>query len=731
MKQSLFGEQLENRTKNDQRISEANLRKLGDSVTGRERVSYGEETLSEGNLREIARILQFQGLPMPEKPLESCDLEEQLDYCLQPSGGLKRLVELNDVWWKNGDGPMLAVRKESGKAVALLPNAFRGYHYIDPESGKKVRITRENQDQFELEAWCFYKPLPNQPLSSKDFIRFLLKQLNRSDILILVLSVIFITLFGTLTPFATRYALGNVVPSGVQDLLIPLGILLLSAAIGSWMMNVVKSSVMARIDTRLDVVCENAIYSRVIRLPASFFGDKTAGGLAQSIIVLNMVPAVLTSILFGTFLEVLVSIIYIIQIVTISAPLALPVFVIYVVEILIFAVTVRQERSLLEKKLSGQEKNSALVFALLSGITKIKVSGSEERAFAKWMGTYSEATKYSYKILFPATMRVPLMTAVHLLGLLWIYVIAYQSGVSVAQFAAFSTAFGMTMAGITALSASGSSFSMLGPVLKMGEPILQAVPEQSVGKRVVSSLSGKIELNQVVFRYSEDAPAILNGIDLKIEPGEYIAVVGRSGCGKSTLMRILLGFEEPEQGTVYYDDYDIESIDKQSLRRRIGTVLQNGKLFTGDIYSNITITAPWMSEDDAWEAAEKAGMAEDIRRMPMQMHTMITEGGGGISGGQKQRLLIARAICPKPSILMFDEATSALDNLTQKIVTDSLDEMNCTRIVIAHRLSTIRDCDRIIVLDHGKIAEDGTYEELLAKGGIFTELVNRQLMEEE
>ena len=319
------------------------------------------------------------------------------------------------------------------------------------------------------------------------------------------------------------------------------------------------------------------------------------------------------------------------------------------------------------------------------------------------------------------------MTLIQMLGMLWLYVIAYNNHLSLAQFTAFSSAFGMAMGGIGALSSAGSSFSMIKPALPLGAPILEAVPEDSYGKRTVSSLSGLINIDQVIFRYAPDSPAILDNISLQIDPGEYVAIVGKSGCGKSTLMKILLGFEKPEQGTVYYDRQDLGSLDKRSVRRNIGTVLQEGSLFTGDIYSNITITAPWLDEDAAWEAAEKAGMADDIRRMPMGMHTLISEGGGGISGGQKQRLMIARAICPKPNIVMMDEATSALDNITQKIVTDSLNEMSCTRIIIAHRLSTIKQCSRIIVLDKGKIAEDGTYDELIARNGIFTELVKRQM----
>ena len=263
----------------------------------------------------------------------------------------------------------------------------------------------------------------------------------------------------------------------------------------------------------------------------------------------------------------------------------------------------------------------------------------------------------------------------------------------------------------------------------MAKPIMDAVPEVSEGKQVIERLSGGIEMNNVSFRYNDNMPLVIDNLSLKIRSGQYVAIVGATGCGKSTLMRIMLGFEKPQKGAVYYDGKDLNSIDLKSLRRKIGVVMQNGKLFQGDIFSNITISAPQLSMDEAWEAAEMAGIAEDIRRMPMGLYTIISEGSGGVSGGQRQRLMIAHAIAPKPKILMFDEATSALDNLTQKIVSDSLDKLKCTRIVIAHRLSTIRQCDRIIYLEKGQIVEDGTYDELIAKNGKFAELVERQRLD--
>ena len=285
------------------------------------------------------------------------------------------------------------------------------------------------------------------------------------------------------------------------------------------------------------------------------------------------------------------------------------------------------------------------------------------------------------------------------------------------------------MGAFTALSGIAISVAGIKPVLEMAEPILKETPEVAADKAPVGRVSGRIEVSHVSFRYSEQMPYVLRDMSLTIRSGEYVAIVGRTGCGKSTLVRLLLGFEKPETGAIYYDQHDLNDIDPRSLRRHIGVVIQNGGLFQGDIYSNIAISAPSLTIEEAWEAAEKAGIADDIREMPMGMNTVISEGQGGISGGQKQRLMIARAIAPKPQILIFDEATSALDNKTQKQVSDALDELHCTRIVIAHRLSTIRNCDRILVMDQGAIVEEGRYDELIARNGRFAELVARQRLD--
>lgn len=300
---------------------------------------------------------------------------------------------------------------------------------------------------------------------------------------------------------------------------------------------------------------------------------------------------------------------------------------------------------------------------------------------------------------------------------------------TVPDYMSFNVAYGQISGAVMGVAGIAAQLAQIPPMLEMVKPILEATPEMSDDKPSVGQLTGGIEVSNVSFRYTDSSPYVLRNISLKIRPGEYVAIVGKSGCGKSTLMRLMLGFEKPERGNIFYGSYDVNKVDLRSLRQSIGTVMQDGKLFMGDIASNITIASPGATLDDAWAAAEVSGIADDIRRMPMGMQTMLSEGAGGVSGGQRQRIMIARAVCGKRKILMLDEATSALDNVTQKHVADSLEKLKCTRVVVAHRLSTVRHCDRILVVDAGRIVEEGTYEELIAKGGFFADLVARQRIE--
>ena len=366
---------------------------------------------------------------------------------------------------------------------------------------------------------------------------------------------------------------------------------------------------------------------------------------------------------------------------------------------------------------------------MINGIQKIRLSGSEKRVFAKWANSYSRAAKVIYNPPLVLRLSAAISLLITLLGNILIYYVAVKQGINVGDYMAFTSSYGVLSGAFASVVSMVGVLFTIQPTYEMARPILESEPESSIGKTVIESIKGNIKLENVSFKYTETGPLIVNNLSLNIKEGEYVAIVGQTGCGKSTLVRLLLGFEKPLEGKVYFDGIDIDTVDLSSLRRNIGTVLQNGILFHADIFSNIIISCPTLKEEDAWKAAEIANIAKDIREMPMGMKTIISEGQGGISGGQKQRIMIARAIVHKPKVLIFDEATSALDNKTQKSISESINQLNCTRIVIAHRLSTIKNADRIIMLEGGKIIEEGNYQSLIDKKGKFAELVERQRLD--
>ena len=722
---SWFGKQIQNRIRRDRSSVSDALLQIADSVGGKARF-HAKESKADRMRSEIANVCHFFELEVPEDIPETEDVNELFDYILRPLGIMRRRVILEDRWWKNGDGPLLVVERDTGMMRALLPGFFSGYWYYDAAAGDYIQVKASEVDRFEAEAVCLYRPLPQKPMSGRALIGFLLRNMSVGDAVMILLSILLMTLVGTLTPLITAEIFYLIIPSGKYLLLYSAVMLLIAAAVGSFLFRSVKIAVMSRISGRMDTLLQNGLIGRMLGLPVKFFSDKSAGALSQSMSALTLLPPILTEVFFGTGITVAMSLLYIVQVVALEPTLARPALATFVMELLLIALCMGQKRRVIRNQLKAEESTQGLVFALFSGIQKIKLSGSENRAFAKWAQLYSVRSTASYRQPFPAFMQEHLFVAIQMFGLMFAYNAAMSNGVSTASFAAFSSSFGMIMAALSQLSSSTNLVAYLRPVLEAGSTLLQAVPETSAVKKTVRKLSGSIELNNVSFRYDKDGPNIVDHMNLKISSGEYVAIVGQSGCGKSTLMRLLLGFEEPDEGSISYDNRDLSTLDLASFRRNVGTVLQSGKLFAGDIFSNITIAAPWLKMDDAWEAAEMAGMAEDIEAMPMGMRTIISEGSGGISGGQRQRLMIARAIAPKPSILMFDEATSALDNITQKTVSDSLNALKCTRIVIAHRLSTIKECDRIIMLDAGRIVEDGTYDALIAQDGRFADLVRRQ-----
>ncbi len=723
-----FDEQIRLRKQNDDAVFEEAFVGMADAVLG-SKMSFAfksDEAKAQGAIEEI---LKFYKVKPREVPDSIKGLNDRLEYLLRPHGIMRRNINLEKGWYKDSIGAILGTRKDDGSIVAFIPKGFSGYVYFDALTGKWVRLSKKNETLFEDEGICFYKPFPLTKLTVRTLMRYILNTLSTADFVLVILATLAVSLIGLLSPRLNNLLMGTIVESESMRLLFGITIFMVCVTVSSLLIQAVKTLIMTRINTKMDLSVQAATMMRVLSLPADFFKQYSAGELSSRAQYIQSLCSMLVSTVLNTGLTSVFSLIYISQIFKYAPALVIPALLIILATILFSLITTFYQMKYSKKQMEIAAEESGMSYALITGVQKIKLSGAEKRAYARWSKLYAKQVELAYNPPMFLRANAAFSSIISLTGVLIMYFMAVQSGVSVADYYAFNTAYGMVSGAFMSLAGIATTIARFKPILDMAKPIMDAVPEVSEGKLVIERLSGGIELNNVFFRYSENMPLVINNLSLKIRSGQYVAIVGATGCGKSTLMRIMLGFEKPQKGAVYYDGKDLNSIDLKSLRRKIGVVMQNGKLFQGDIFSNITISAPQLSMDEAWEAAEMAGIAEDIRRMPMGMHTIISEGSGGVSGGQRQRLMIARAIAPKPKILMFDEATSALDNLTQKIVSDSLDKLKCTRIVIAHRLSTIRHCDRIIYLEKGQIVEDGTYDELIAKNGKFAELVERQRLD--
>lgn len=726
---SWFDEQLNYREASDENNFSEALASVARAVMGnRLQEALDKRDIADNAIDAILTAFRIKP-KADELPPEIRTVDEQIEYRLRPYGIASRNVRLEENWYKNASGPMLGTLKADGSAVALIPGRVSGYKYRDFKTGKAVRINRRTRKRLDAEAVCFYPPLPQRALTVGDLVRYTAGLLRGADVILFILILAASVLLGLLTPLMTKQLFGPVLESGETKPLLALFGFMVSYSVCRICFSACQALTGSRIATRQNVSVQAAVMNRILSLPAAFFKNHAAGELSQRAAQIQSICGSLVTSVAVTALTSVFSLTYIGQVFAFAPALVVPSILITLATVALSLLTTVSQARVARKQLELSAKTSGLTYATIRGIQKIKLAGAEKRMFSRWARLYArEAELDSNPPLFlklSGTIRL----TISLTGALFLYAMAVKSGVSVPDYYAFNASYGMASAAFMSLASIATTVAGIRPALESVRPILEAVPEQTGQKQFVTSLSGAIELNRVSFRYDESMPYVIDDLSLRIQPGEYVAVVGATGCGKSTLMRLLLGFETPQKGSIFYDKRNLKNLDLESLRRRIGTVMQDSRLFLGDIYSNITLTSPNMSLDDAWKAAEIAAVADDIREMPLGMSTLVLEGQGGISGGQRQRLLIARAVATRPKILMFDEATSALDNIAQKKVSQAIDGLKCTRIVIAHRLSTVCRADRILYLENGKIAEEGTYDELLKKNGLFAALVERQRLD--
>ena len=669
-------------------------------------------------------------------------VKDPLDAIARASMFRTRRVILDGDWWLEEYDALLGYRLEDNSPIALLPktnNYFdRGskYDLFDPRTGIKVEVDAAVAESVSPEAVMFYRPLPPKMYRALEVFRFGIKGYEVELVTIFALGIVG-TLLGMVTPQATAMLVNSAIPDGDRLLLWQIGLALFAAAIGKTLFQLAQGIVSLRLENAADSNLQPAVWDRLLQLSPAFFRKYSSGDLMMRLMAVSEVRGQLSGATQRTLLSGIFALLNLVLMFVYSVKLAL---IGMGIAILTIIVTIVSSRLLIKKQRRQEELDgeiNSLTVELIGGVSKLRVAAAEGRAFAAWADKYSQRLRLSSRVqqindgISTFSEALPEVSSILLFwfAILFIQIASSKNnplGFNAGTFLAFNTAFGIFLGGATDISNTFTDILEIVPLWERAQPILQNEPESNLDKASPGRLTGRLFLDHVTFRYGSEGPLTLEDVSVRANPGEFVAFVGPSGSGKSTIFRLLLGFETPLSGTVYYDGQDLAGLDVPAVRRQLGVVLQNVRASNGSIFESIASGA-LVTLDEAWEAARMAGFAEDIEQMPMGMHTVVSEGGGNLSGGQRQRLLIARSLVLKPKIILMDEATSALDNRTQSIVTESLDRMNATRIVIAHRLSTIRNADRIYVVEAGRVVQVGKYDDLVKEEGLFARLVARQL----
>ncbi|MFF0384040.1 NHLP bacteriocin export ABC transporter permease/ATPase subunit [Streptomyces sp. NPDC004286] len=638
-----------------------------------------------------------------------------------------RAVRLEGTWWRENVGPLVGHRALSGAPVALLWRRG-GYVAVQPATGRETPVEKANAEEFEPRAVMFYRPLPEKRLGPLGLLRFSLGG-TRNDLLNLLLAGLVTVVIGALVPIATGKVLGEYVPQARENLIAQVCLAVMLSGVVSAAFTLLENLTILRLEGRIEGALQPAVWDRLLRLPTRFFSGRSTGELASAAMGISSIRRLLAGVGPVVAQSVTIGAMNVGLLLYYSVPMALAAIAMLLVIGGVFTGLglwqVRWQRRLvtLGNKLNNQ------AFQTLRGLPKLRVASAENYAYAAWAGEFARSRELQQKVgriknisSVLGAVYLPVCTLVMFMLLAG----PAKGAMSAASFLTFSTAVTMVLTSVTQLTGAFVSGVAALPLFEEIRPVLDATPEVRAGSTRPGPLTGALEARRLSFRYSDDGPLVLDDVSFAVRPGEFVAVVGPSGCGKSTLLRLLIGFDKPVSGSVLYDGQDLGALDQSAVRRQCGVVLQHAQPFNGSIMDVVCGTEPY-SPEEVMAAIELAGLAEDVQRMPMGLHTIVA-GSGAVSGGQRQRLMIAQALIRRPRILFFDEATSALDNDTQRTVIESTRKLNATRIVIAHRLSTVMDADRVVVMEDGKVIQQGTPAELLADtGGRLHELVRRQL----
>ncbi|MCR5023640.1 MAG: NHLP bacteriocin export ABC transporter permease/ATPase subunit [Lachnospiraceae bacterium] len=640
-----------------------------------------------------------------------------------------REVIPDEDWYRTDSGSLLMFTEEKNNPVPCIPKGPGRYMHYDTKSGGGHRVDKNFAATLKPGGYVFYRPFPEKKMDKLDLFLFGMQKVYKSDIIRLFLLAFLGTMTGLLIPFLNQQVYDRFIPLGDTAGLLAMGAVILSCMLGNISFSIVKNLASFRSMNTMEYAVQNAAIDRLFNLPESFLRQYDAAQLAERVMNISVIYQMLSDSIIQVALTAAFSVAYIFTMFRYSKDLSvMALFLLIILALFLFWLGIRQtkyEEEMLDLNMDAKSR----AFQFISGIEKIRISASENRAILKYLSIFTKSqdvnTRKERTTIFVQVIIDIFPTVFSLL--LYYMVIRNSISITIGQFTGFTSAFGALSGAVLALVQSFLNVNMVKPLFENVRPVLETMPEVSEDVALPGDISGDVEVSNLTFSYSKEEDPVLSDINLHVNAGEYVAIVGPSGCGKSTLLKLLLGFEKPEMGKIYYDNKDIDEMDKRELRKKFGVVLQDGGMIAGSIFDNIIITAPTTKMERVEKVIEEVGLKDDIDNMPMGIHTVVSEGAGTISGGQRQRILIARALVGKPKIIFLDEATSALDNVTQNMVVETLEKIKATKIVIAHRLSTVKRCDRIIVMDNGRIVEEGNYDELMEKDGFFKELAMRQI----
>lgn len=724
-----------------------------DNLLGEEEIFYEERNTEQRtkNLEEASFIIHVvqksllmgqSDISIPPERVKKLDSIGLIRRVAQKANVQLRLIKLEKNWYTKDCGTMIGYYGAKKEMAAIIPQAPGHYRLITRSMPEGIKITEAEADKLDMDAFLCYAGFPRRKMRIRDLLRFMFRQCWLSDYRTILLVSFFAGIIPLVTPVITETVFQNIIPIMDREGLVSVTQVLMVASFTMAALSMIRSVSVMRIGSRLDMSVEAALWGRLLNMPEKFFRRFTTGELASRMRGFEALNEVLSGTFVSSVFNTLFSFWSLLLMCWYSLKLTAVAVVIWAIWCVITVAIYWRVLSYQRKLIAAINAEAGLVQQIFAGLGKFRVHGAEEQAYNLWSKVFGETWRWNLALRWQNNYNSIIGAAQPFILTMVLYYFAVYGlqdssntvadtekviiGIGYAQFLAFEAAFTAFNATLNSVIPLIGKFFSIQPHIENLRPILEEIPENTTDKVEADPLSGGIEVSHLSFAYGEDNKDVLHDISFQIAAGENVAIVGHSGCGKSTLVRLLLGFEKPRSGAIYYDGQSLAELSLPSVRSQMGVVLQNGQLMSGDIFTNIVGQAA-LTQDDAWEAAEAAGIADDIRAMPMGMNTVISEGSENISGGQRQRIMIARALAAKPAILIFDEATSALDNRTQSIVTESLNKLKTTRLVIAHRLSTIKECDRILVMDKGSLVESGTYEELVAKNGVFAKLVRRQV----